>query len=378
MHLYKTYSYLAVWDFENAKKSIQAYLSLSNDEYLHSIGSVNFVSTLIGLGQLDEALYTIEESLLKIQSKSMNRLEGNLRQLKGQALFLKGHHSTALSEIEKASTLVAENLTQDILLIKKWKIIIQSFLNKDEKTLLNFQRNCFMKREWETAREIDRFALRLNKDQKRFDRLWYGTPHICYKNSLANELDMHPSSDSIILGSDQNELYDIKHNLNSGNSIDSPGTKCSILLKSLFSDFYMPIRTAALFSDVYPDEIYDVDSSPVKIRQLQKRLRQWITTNNLPISLSEWNGYYRARPERGNGIVLHSEHQIEQDITEKILKELITNFGFDSEIKPQNACEKLGISRTSFLRNAKILLERNKIKKIGSFNRISYTIPKAS
>jgi hypothetical protein len=65
------------------------------------------------------------------------------------------------------------------------------------------------------------------------------------------------------------------------------------LLAALVADFYRPIRVAAAYVLIYPGEYFNPVSSPARVHEAVKRLRQWLEAQKLTITIEESSGAYR-------------------------------------------------------------------------------------
>lgn len=371
-HLFETFCYLAQWDFLNAESSILKYLSVVVDPYARLVAQVNLVSALIGQGRFGEAQSLIDQALPLAEASQANRLQGNFLQLKAQALFWEEKYESALAAIRKSIQMIQGVGTQDQFLITKWEKIIRAFEQNGRQELVDFQRHCFKNREWETAREVDRFLLHIEMDQRRFDRLFYGTPHACYRQALKIEFSQEPSREYAQIGASEGPIFDPKHWTLASQAVSDPGSKVKQLVGALFADFYMPARAAGIFADVYPDEIFDIESSPLKIRQLLQRLRGWLENENIPIQISEWRAYHRVRPAKEASVRIYLDYGFGQSNEDRLFAKLCAHFSLGQSFSSSAACEVLGLSRSSFLRFANWGTEQGYLSKTGSYNKVSY------
>jgi len=371
-YLFETYCYLAQWDFLGAEKSILKYLSQAIDSYSRLVAQVNLVSALIGLGRFGEAQALIAEAFPIAEAAQAHRLQGNFLQLKAQALFWEKDYGSALAAIRKSVQMIQGVGTQDQFLITKWEKIIGAFEVGSRQELVDFQRHCFKNKEWETAREVDRFLLHIEMDQRRFDRLFYGTPHFCYREALKLEFGQEPAGDYAQIGSSDGPIFDPKEWTIASKAVSDPGAKVKQLVGALFADFYMPARAAGIFADVYPDEIFDIESSPLKIRQLLQRLRDWVQKENIPIQISEWRAYHRARPAKEAAVRIYLDCGFNQSNEDRLFAKLSAHFAVGESISSSAACAALGLSRSSFLRFANWGVEQAYLSKTGSHNKVSY------
>jgi tetratricopeptide (TPR) repeat protein len=64
------------------------------------------------------------------------------------------------------------------------------------------------------------------------------------------------------------------------------------LLQALNMDYYSPLSVAEIHEAVFPGEYYNPDSSRDRVHQSLKRLRQWLATHRIPLTVAERDHLY--------------------------------------------------------------------------------------
>lgn len=258
---------IAVWNYEDAAKLLEAYIAVTTDPYPKLVASVNLGAAYLANGKLDEAVELLLKTIAAAKTEGASRLIGNSLEQLGHYYFRIGDLKRAEKILSEAAEIFGESKGYDRLLILKWQAILQAFESQNIKPLIELRRLAVERRHWETVREADLFSLRINFDQKIFDHLYYGTPMPGYKKWLREQLPQEPSSFYVLGRSDAQFKIDFQRGEFEAESGVTKIPKANLeLFKILLRDFYLPIGNGSIFSSLYPDEYFNSQSSPLKIR----------------------------------------------------------------------------------------------------------------
>jgi hypothetical protein len=163
-------------------------------------------------------------------------------------------------------------------------------------------------RNWFQLRDLDFYFALARNDRRRLVHLYYGTPFPSARARLLREFKVDasaiPEHYDVFLGPPgrARELFDVLDGSGDGTGGRlKPGHALQRLLTALLADFYCPPNTVQLHEALYPNQYYNPLSSPVRVRQLLKRLRAWLRRAHVPLVIVEREGRYSvsaARPLR--------------------------------------------------------------------------------
>lgn len=80
------------------------------------------------------------------------------------------------------------------------------------------------------------------------------------------------------------------------------------LFLTLGSDFYRPFRLGTLFEQVFIGETFDPFTSPSRVHQIVKRLKQWFATSQIPLHLKESKGCYFLQADGAYTLLFSRKH----------------------------------------------------------------------
>jgi hypothetical protein len=73
------------------------------------------------------------------------------------------------------------------------------------------------------------------------------------------------------------------------------GSQVHQLIEVLLRDFFEPLRTARLFNELFPGELFNVSTTPARVRKAVERTRAWLRNKAIPVSIVEDQGFYSLR-----------------------------------------------------------------------------------
>ncbi len=158
---------------------------------------------------------------------------------------------------------------------------------------------------------------------------------------------------------------------------DSAATSVSPLLQKLFSflnsDFYVGQSMYSIFEHVYPDEFFNLESSPEKIRQIVFRLRDQLGAAGVGLDVFHEDGRYSLASQSGLTAVVCAG---KEDAGEPImLKEIRSHFAGE-EFRLEDLAKKLNISNRSVSTRVKEAVQAGYLEKIGAGPKTRYRVLK--
>lgn len=363
--LYSGYCHVSDWNYKEARKCFEHYLKLNIDDYSRLIAKVNLSACYVGSGELGLAKVLIDETINLAHAAKSTRLQGNCLELRGQMNVLSFNFSAAKKDLKLAEEIFASAQSYDALLTGKWQSIIASFETKSVDPILAFRINAEKQKHWESVRDSDLFCMMISFSQRKFDELIFGTPSSAYKKR-AYELVRHEASENLIWGDPASQCIDIA-------GIDV-GKKIAQMVLILLKDLYAPRSVASLFSELYPDEFFDIDSSPYRIRQIIKRVRHWFSKNSYNAEIKYEHGGYRLLAKEGFSLLLQKDFGGTSIHPEKLLFLKLKNFFSAREFRIAEACELLQISESGLHRFTRLWLQKGLVSKSGRARATSYRI----
>lgn len=377
VHLYLGFCLISKWNYAEAAIELDKFLNLTQDKYTKMVAEVNLASALISMRKHDEALFLLDRLIHKDLVNGNKRLLGNCLELRAQIHFEKSSISKAEEDLTAAYEIFKQSNSYDEILVQKWNAIIQAHKSHSIQPLLDFKQIVIQKAHWESVREIDLQSLKIHFDQSLFDYLYYGTPYQSFRLRMCEEIQASPAA-NFYYGDPQGIKFSIMTGMygpmGSENKISS---KLLDLLSSLIQDFYSPISMGAIFSKVYVGEQFDIESSPLKVRQILSRLRKWLDEQeiNAPIILD--NSRYKINIIKGIGFTLQ-DNELSMDSGDRnynrAFERLRTHFNNQKYFTVQDVERQLNLSRSDFHRIMRFALKENKVIKKGSGKSTRYQI----
>jgi len=347
-HLQTALTHIMLWDYTLAIPGLREYLRGQPDAYAAAIAKVNLAACLIFTSAYSEALVLLEEI---VAGNPPPRVKGNCLELRTQVHIAQGHFSDAKRDLKRASEIFSADNSYDRLFVDKWHAVIAALESSDTSPMDELLARIRDKRHWNSLREIDFFSLKIRFDQRIFDKLYFGSPFDAYRERLLREFGREPS-ETLIVGSGGGMILDVNHGSIDGHGALNSGKKIHHLLIALTRDLYSPATVAALFFEIHPSQHFDIFSSPARIHQLIYRCRDWLKSEQLPLSIDiEADGFQLTC---GPGIALKLNRGRQFHPAQALLAQLELHFGA-AEFSVKEAIEKCGLPRSSTHRNLKQL-----------------------
>lgn len=372
--LYRSFCHFSEWEFAGATRALETFLAQGKaTSYMQFVASVNLASAYIGEAKFAQALELLERNIDEARINNYSRLQGNCHELRAQIRLHQGDYAQARVELSAANELLGGNLTFDQLFVKKWTAIARGLETRDVQPILEFRREALERGDWESVREADRFALKVEFDESRFMHLMFGTPFEGYRDLICKELGRSIERETYLHGDAAAPRMDVATGHVNGGAQIAIGTKCHQLIEVLLRDLYRPQRLGAIFAELCPGEHFDLFSSPDRVHQLLRRTRRWIEAEALPIQIREKKGFYSlimtgpfafSVPLRRQSVDTMSRH----------FQQLHAHFKTSQIFTARQARVAIALPRSSFQLFINWAIENGHVEKFGSNRETCYRI----
>jgi tetratricopeptide (TPR) repeat protein len=373
--LYLAYCHISNWDYANAVPLIERFLKSDADHYTKLVARVNLIPAYLATLQLDSAEKLLAETIAMAKNVGATRLLGNCLEMEGRYHLYRGDFSKSRASLNRALEIFGSMQIYDRLFINKWQALMTATETGRTDSLLEFRKEAIAQKDWETIREADLFIAKVKMDQKLLDYLIFGTPMTAYRERILQETGGTPSQ-SFLLGKESAFCLDLKTGRIDNVDDFNPGKKIHQVIASLVKDFYVPRNIGTLFSDLYPNDYFDINSSPNRVRALIERTRKWLKANDLPAQIIQAKGHYSFEIHGAFGVRLSLE-SLAIDSPSMFFEQLKLKFPPGTFFTAPEACSTLNRTRSSFLRLVEQALEKGLLIKSGQGRATRYEILKS-
>lgn len=378
--------FMLQWDNLSALPKLKKYISRKDiSSYSRLVGKVNLMACLVGEMRWAESQKAGEEIWLEIKSlpsdseerENFNLLYANSLGLSAHSLFLQGKFEKARDQIIEAQQILVGTKSRYELLIKKWVAILDFFRDpKDPENLTRFLTmlsEAVKARDWETVRDFEFYQALALRDDELFLKLYQGTPYPSFRKRIKkiykplfkipkmldwNIYGVRRSSANV-------KVFDLSKGCEIGGSSQLTTYPMLFkLLQFLTKDIYRPVALGSLFSALYPGEYYDPNSSPNRTLLVVKRLRQWLTKNQIPLEIEVYDEWFKL-VAKSDYIIRVSFQNLSVTKNDSLLESLEHQFLTQSFTKEQIA-ENLGLPESTVKRFLTWALKKNKLRRLKS------------
>jgi len=274
--LYRAFGHFARWEYAAAIPHLESYLKESLTPYARLVGRTNLGSAHAECRHHDVALTILNENIRETQAGGHLQLQGNCHAFCAQVHMQNGDYKLARKEIEAAQRIFPLTQINDHFLVTRLALLLEGLETKSEAPFEKLRQLAVSKRAWGSLRDADLFSLKVRFDHVRHLHLYFGTPFAGFRERIEQELGRTPARSVYVLGPIRSPRLDLTTGKINGTAMFRTGGKCHQMLEVLLRDFYQPYRIAGLYSELFPREQYDIQSSPGRVHQLLWRTRQWL------------------------------------------------------------------------------------------------------
>jgi len=362
---------VAQWQYEDAITPLVNFVTQTESDYSRLIGRVNLAAALLFARRTDEALDTIQECLAQANEHKAFRLMANVLELRAQAFIRQSEFAQARADLEQAAAILFGSTTRDQLYIRKWQSVLLGYEQNDVRPLQSFKREAALANDFETVRDADFHILKNKFEPGLFNHLYFGTPWEAYRAYLRRELGRKPESANYIWG-DSPRVLNLATGESNGEPLGlKPGKTTHRLLDLLSRDFYSPLRVGGVFAHLWPQEYFDIHSSPGRVRQAIARARKEAGQAGLQLEIKEFKGRYSLRPVRVS-LCIELERGVLHPF-QPALNKLRTQFG-DAIFSGLEARRALGFSYGNMNRLLNWILDSGHGRKLGQGPQTLYVL----
>ncbi len=370
--LYRAYCHFNRWEYAEAIPLLEKYTAGPLEAYKSLIGRVNLAAAHVSVGSA-EASAMLDALLADCQAGSHDRLTANCFELRAQLALSEMDLPAAQDAINASLEILNSSKTLDQLFAKKLEAVMKAIETGKPDALQEFRAEALRRMDWESARDIDFFSLKLGFAEDRFEYLMFGTPFEAYRARVNKALKRSVEVDSYIFGDATGPVFDMAKAQIDGSPCLTVGGKTHQVLGVLLADFYRPKTLAALFSELFPNEHFDIFSSTDRVHQILKRARAWLIEMNIPAEIVEIDRYYALRVKGSFGFRL-TLNNAPADWNQVQLRRLLSVAVSDRIYTPKLLREKLGLGHTPFRRFTTWALEAGKLERYGAGPATTYRL----
>lgn len=380
--LFLAHAYMAQWNYKDCIPILKNYLgNQSLDLERRLVGLVNLAASLIYEKEYASA-EKILGSLLEESKNTFPLLFGNSLELSAQLEVKRKNWKEARAFLRQAERIFQHVSGLDPFYVRKWTALVDLLENPSTSQVVRLNEvrtEAVNRRHWETIRDCDLHLAVVKRKRHLLTHLYFGTPYDSFRQRifldyggpiqmpdryiLAEPVEAKPNKEI-------NLIEEILASKRSSNTLSKQ------LACILVSDFYRPLRVASLFSQLYPGEYYNPDSSPRRVYTLIQNFRKACLQEGNQIQLvSLQDDGYQLKIPKGIGIVIHHPRRAVSTDKKGIIEGLRNRFGTDP-FNIRLATEGLNLSKSSFVRAMNSAIETGVIHKEGAGKGTTYRFMK--
>lgn len=287
-HLAIAFHHFYEWDYANALGRLERITEEATfSPYERLVVQVNRLACLVALkdDRAENEFVEIERQLVQEGSPI---LAANVLEIMAQSRIEVGRVSEARVFLSRAKKLLPESESLYRLMIEKWDVIACAVETGDPEGVLQFRNRALEMKHWETLRDLDYVLAKLDPSSRWAEWVYYGTPYAGFRQKLEG-LRIFPESSWVSRDARPDLRWDPWF------PEGGDGDLMHRFVASLASDFYRPYRIGEIFSNLFPDQYYDIEVSPNRVHQIASRARAWLKEKRVPARLEEDAGSYCLR-----------------------------------------------------------------------------------
>lgn len=309
--LYKIFCLFNQWRYDESLPLLRKYIELKDlTAYARAVGQINLAAALVQVGNLTEAA----DTLLRLREETLRAnftlLYGNALELSAQVCILQKDFKGALDVLAESANLLKDTGGLFGLFIEKWKAIAESLQQgRASEALTAVLLKAQTIKHWETVRDCELYIALLEKNELRFQHLYFGTPFGSFRQRIMNFAGpTFKPRDSYLwsLAVKPKSVLDLSTGIVSGKQSGflPMGQALHRFFILLGRDLYRPLPALGAFGLLFPDEHMNAETSSNRVHQVVKRCREWIQKNGLDLRIEEEAGGYRLALGFSTGVLL--------------------------------------------------------------------------
>lgn len=314
--LYLAIANFAQWDYRAAIPLLRSYvLQEALTSYQKTVGEVNLAAAYVVERKLSAAETALEGLRTKTSQGESTLLWANVLELSAQLEVLKGDFVQAREYLSRTAPVLSDSKSGYGIWARKWSRIVdvlEAAPNPSAESLAALEEvraHARRDRDWETVRECDFYRAMAQRDDTAFARVYFGTPFESYRSRMrvlyrpafqmpasyvrVPEL-LDTAADSLV-EKEATRIFDLAEAHEVGNSAVHliGGQLLHRMLQCFVSDAYRPFSFAQIYSQLFPNEYLNPESSPKRVHALIERLRSWMRESDIPLGVHVEGGEYR-------------------------------------------------------------------------------------
>jgi hypothetical protein len=366
--LFRAFCHFNRWDYEAAEPNLREYLGLALTPYEKTVGQINLASALLVNGKWKEAGALLDELIAAALAQNYGRVAANALEMRAQARLSAGEFAAARADLNQAEELLRAESAQDVQFVHKWNAVGEALENGNLGKLLAYRARNVRQGIWENVREADLYLLRAKFHPRRFEHLYFGTPFAGYRARILRTLKTEvPAARYYLFGPGRGAVVDAES--------AGPTPKIQAAVSLLVSDFYRPYSAAGIFSELYPGEFYNVETSPNRVRRLLGRTAAHFRGQGWPLAVVQRAGRFHLKFLGPLRFLVPRDPSM-RDANELRLARLSSQFGTADWFRTQDMREALAMSPSAFKRFAGWARAHDKMERSGATHATYYRIKK--
>lgn len=377
--------YTLNWDYDSSVQNLENYFKLklsssrhtSNDDYFNIIAEINLNISYAFVRPEKINIDRIYEIKEIVQQKNYKLLNAVTTQILGRYLTSQTEHANAERVFQTGLNTLKGQKTFDFLYLKKWQLInaleSKRMGSKPLLELALLKKYAYNLKDYETVRECDYYHSLYSKNKKLHTYCFVGSPFLHYKRKFKSDLieektlfQFNPENTRYEFKMTQDTKLDldliISEYISKNNTQLKKNKNLSLLLQSLTNDFYRPKTIHRLFTDLFPDQYWNPQSSPNLIRQIIFRFRHWAKANHTNLKITENSKNYFLNSEDHKIVFIKN-----RDFNSVMSMNLNSREFTLAEFR-----QRTGLSQRSAERKIAELKKQGQIKTIGHTRNLKY------
>lgn len=374
--LFRASALISQWSYAESIPLLQRYVKLPQlDPYSRQVGKVNLAAALVYERKFPKATMLLRELIYESSLRHWGLLLGNALELGAQNFVLQRKWPDAQKCLAKAESLLKDSDSLDEFFVRKWKAIVHfekaTAKKKPLGLLVEVRDEAKARGHWETMRQCDRFLSLATDDEGLLLHLYFGTPYESYRKRLLQDFGSRVKIPAAYVWRIKGLAVPLLPDLLGGEKGVKVGQLLHRVLSALASDFYRPIRVATLYSRIYPGEYFNPVSSPARVHEGVKRLRQWFKGHRIPLAIEEKAGAYFLQAKAPCGLTVH--HWETQQRHRVVIEKLRLKFS-NQTFSIRDACRWLKSPARTTLRLLEEAIAAGQLQRVGRGRSTKYTI----